>query len=615
MTTSSVDLASVNLRGLADATVPDEVSAPKAPSGWRKLLRYFGTSLVAVALSQSALTIAYGFYNASVPVAVAIALAVSIAPSYWLNVKFVWPSDDRKGRGRQLVGFLTVAVLGSVLTAVIADATQALAKRVTTDHLTLTVVINCSAALTTLAVWLTRYVVLDRLIFRHRNPETVSPAAAGIPRARIPAPISHHPEEFVTSAIDRVPTATAVLLPQLDVSVVLPCYNEAESVGRCVIEAANAIAAAGLRGEVVVVDNNCTDGSAEIAREAGARVVFESVPGYGSAIRAGIRASTAHVVVMADADCTYPLDRLAELVVPVLAGDFDMMIGSRLDAATLKSMPLLHRYVGTPTLSLLVRKGVGATGLTDSQSGFRAFHRETMNSVGLKSTGMEFASEMLIRATQYDLRVREIPFGYRERIGESKLSTWSDGMRHLRLILRLSPHMLLWYPGLVLSAMAAIVYGLELTQPEGINFWGVEWQPIFLATILLMSGVGGLMIGAVLAFHLPTTSAPVRRRFRWLGSLRVTAWIRRVGLALGAVGIAINIVLANTSVAFDDPGVGVARRVAFAGLAQGLILTGLTIASLLTVYRVLLQAKYPAGTTASALTPRGIPYARSSMER
>ena len=418
----------------------------------------------------------------------------------------------------------------------------------------------------------------------------------------------------MTSLIQRIPSAEHANGPALDVSVVLPCYNEAESVGRCVTEATNAMAAAGLRGEVIVVDNNCTDGSAELAREAGARIVTEYVAGYGSAIRAGIRASSATVVVMADADCTYPLDRLAELVLPVMTGEFDMMIGSRLDAATLKSMPLLHRYVGTPALSMLVRRGVGATGLTDSQSGFRAFHRETINNVGLKSTGMEFASEMLIRATQYDLRVQEIPFGYRERVGESKLSTWSDGMRHLRLILRLSPHMLLWYPGLLLSAAALVVYGLELAQPEGITLWGLAWQPIFLATILLMSGVGGLMIGAVLGFHLPTTSASVRRRFRWVGSLRVTGWIRRAALALAGVGIVINIVLANSSVAADDFGDGVARRVAFAGLAQGLILTGLTVASMLTVYRVVLQSKYPAGSTASALTPRGIPFARLPLD-
>jgi hypothetical protein len=400
----------------------------------------------------------------------------------------------------------------------------------------------------------------------------------------------------------------------LDVSVVLPCYNEADSVGLCVTEALEAIRAAGLRGEVIVVDNNCTDGSAEAARLAGARVVTESVAGYGSAIRAGIRASSATVAVMADADCTYPLDRLAELVLPVLADEVDMMIGSRLDASTLKSMPLLHRYLGTPTITMLVRKGVGATGLSDSQSGFRAFRRETINGIGLKSTGMEFASEMLIRATQYELRVNEIPFGYRERVGESKLSTWSDGMRHLRLILRLSPHMVLWYPGLVLTALAAAVYGLELAQPEGIRIGSFAWQPIFMATTLLMLGTAGLLSGAVLGYHLPTASASVRKRFSWLADPVATARLRLGGILLGGVGIATNLWLANTSVAAGDFGGGVARRVALAGLSQGLILTGLTVAGIVTVYRMLLGTKKEHSERPSALAPRLIPEMRAPLD-
>ena len=143
-------------------------------SGPRKVLRYFGTSLIAVALSQGALTVAYGCYHASVPVAVAVALAVSVFPSYWLNLTFVWPTADRRGRCRQLAAFLALAVAGSGLTAWIADATQSLAKRSTTDHQILTFVVAASAAFTTLLVWLTRYLVLDHVVFR--TPSTAGSA-------------------------------------------------------------------------------------------------------------------------------------------------------------------------------------------------------------------------------------------------------------------------------------------------------------------------------------------------------------------------------------------------------------------------------------------------------
>ena len=140
-------------------------------------------------------------------------------------------------------------------------------------------------------------------------------------------------------------------------------------------EALDAMHAAGFEAEVVVVDNGSTDGSPEIAAAAGARVVHETRRGYGSALLAGFAAARGDVLVMADADCTYELIRIPELVAPVVAGDADLVLGSRLDSATMRTMPLLHRFVGTPVLTFLTARACGRRVVTDSQSGFRAFRR------------------------------------------------------------------------------------------------------------------------------------------------------------------------------------------------------------------------------------------------
>jgi glycosyltransferase involved in cell wall biosynthesis len=164
----------------------------------------------------------------------------------------------------------------------------------------------------------------------------------------------------------------------LDISVVLPCLDEEASVGACVSEALEAITAAGLTGEVVVVDNGSTDDSAQVAREAGARVVVELEPGYGNAIASGVSAARGRVVVMADADSTYPLDRVVELARPVLDGGADIVLGNRMSDANDATMPFLHRTLGTPVLSWLNRRAAPGLRVRDSQSGFRAFGRAAL---------------------------------------------------------------------------------------------------------------------------------------------------------------------------------------------------------------------------------------------
>ncbi len=397
----------------------------------------------------------------------------------------------------------------------------------------------------------------------------------------------------------RVVDVSDAALGVVDVSVVLPCLNERDAVGACVREALAAGAAEGLRVEVVVVDNGCTDGSAAVARGAGARVVTETTVGYGAALAAGIRSARAPVVVMADADSTYALDRLGELVRPVLCGSADLVLGSRLGQASGQTMPLLHRLVGTPTLTFLVREGAGVVGLSDSQSGFRAFRRDTMLGLGLRSTGMEYASEMLIRASQASLRVAEVPLGYRPRVGESKLHTWRDGWRHLRLITRMSPHVMLWYPGWALTVAAFLGFAVSFTAGAHATVGAPTWQPIFFSPTMLVIGLGAILTAAVMGHHLPSSPPQVKTGFGWVASPGFHWLARAVGATMCLAGTALDLALFITDL---NPDTGLYQRITWAGIAQSLTLTGILLLAFSVLYRLLTR------TTPTHQPPDGRPH-------
>jgi hypothetical protein len=372
----------------------------------------------------------------------------------------------------------------------------------------------------------------------------------------------------------------------LAVTVVLPCLNEEASVGACVAEARAALEAAGYVGEVVVVDNNSTDASATVARRAGARVVPEPVAGYGAALRRGFSAARGDIIVMADADGTYPLSRLAELVEPVASDRVDFMVGARLEAATPQSMPLLHRYVGTPTLTTLVRLAGGQTRLTDSQSGFRAFRRERVEALGLSSTGMELASEMLIRAGQHGFTIGETALGYRERTGDSKLRTWSDGVRHFRLIMRLGPHLALWYPGLALMASSALLLVVSLFYPDGLAVGDVLWQPVFAASIFAVVGTCAATVGCLVGAFGPDTSASVRERFRWVRTDLTRRRLRAAASALVVLGVAIDLLLLVRWLADADP---LTIQLQLATVAQVTLVVGTVLLMVAALHRLVLR--------------------------
>ncbi len=276
------------------------------------------------------------------------------------------------------------------------------------------------------------------------------------------------------------------------VSVVIPCLNEAENIERCVLAARAAIEKMGVAGEVVVADNDSEDDSARLAEGVGARVVLERRRGYGSAYLAGFAASRGRYIVMADADLTYDFNEIPRFVKEMEKGA-EMVIGDRMDNIQPGAMPWLHRYVGNPVLTGLLNLFF-RTGISDAHCGMRAVRRDVLPRLDLRTTGMEFASEMVIRAAKEKLRIAEFPIEYHPRGGESKLSSFRDGWRHLRFLLVHSPNHLFILPGAVMAALGALfVFIVE----AGIDLFGRAWgvHAIIGGALLMIVGTQVLALG------------------------------------------------------------------------------------------------------------------------
>jgi glycosyltransferase involved in cell wall biosynthesis len=238
------------------------------------------------------------------------------------------------------------------------------------------------------------------------------------------------------------------------VSVVIPCLDEAETIAECVRQSRAVLDANGLAGEVIVVDNGSTDGSGKLAREAGARVVDEPRRGYGSAYLAGLEVARGDYIVMVDADLTYDFGEIPKFV-RELENGAQVVIGNRMHDIKPGAMPFLSR-IGNPVLSGFLNV-LHRTNVHDAHCGMRALRRDVVPTLNLRTVGMEFASEMVIRATREHLDVREVPIALHPRVGESKLSPFRDGWRHLRLILVYNPTFLFIVPGMVLLVLGSVV--------------------------------------------------------------------------------------------------------------------------------------------------------------
>jgi glycosyltransferase involved in cell wall biosynthesis len=256
-------------------------------------------------------------------------------------------------------------------------------------------------------------------------------------------------------------------MSECELTVLMPCLNEATTVGECVDAAQGALRALGVDGEVLVADNGSTDGSADVARAHGARVVAVAERGYGAALVAGIAAARGTYIVMGDADLSYDFAESGRYLEKLRAGD-DLVMGNRFAGAIEPgAMPALHRYLGNPVLSRLGRLFFGAP-VGDFHSGMRGFRRAAIVGLGLRTTGMEFASEMIVRASLARLRIGEVPATLRKdrRPRPPHLRTWRDGWRHLRFLLLYSPRWLFLYPGAVLALIGLAASAVLIPTPR-----------------------------------------------------------------------------------------------------------------------------------------------------
>ena len=367
----------------------------------------------------------------------------------------------------------------------------------------------------------------------------------------------------------------------MDVSIVMPCLNEEESVAGCVQKARSWIDHSGMAGEVIVVDNGSTDRSAEVAAEAGARVIRHPERGYGTALRRGFREARGQYLVMGDCDGTYEFEQLEPLITPLKNG-YEMVVGDRLGSLLAPgAMPWAHRFLGTPAISWMLRVFSGAR-VRDSQCGLRAIRRDALERMNLKSTGMEFASEMILKAMRQGLNVTVVTIPYYPRIGESKLHTFRDGWRHLKFLLISSPSYVFIGPGLLFLVLGLMSLTVTVLTTNGVTIASVNWQPIYAAGIFLVIGINTIMLGVcskLLATRQGAAEDVIVRFYRrHLGLERLLLGALVMGLISAGLHIFIFIEVVSDSGRYLLPWATLAQaflvigaNLAFAGLAAAMI--------------------------------------------
>ncbi|CAA9234444.1 MAG: dolichol-p-glucose synthetase, (glycosyltransferase) [uncultured Blastococcus sp.] len=324
-----------------------------------------------------------------------------------------------------------------------------------------------------------------------------------------------------------------------ELSVVLPCLNEAETLAICIRKAQASLRSLGVEGEVIVADNGSTDGSQGIARAEGARVVDVPRKGYGAALRGGIEAAGGRYVLMGDADDSYALDDIGGFL-EALRGGADLVMGNRFQGGIAPgAMPFLHRYLGNPVLSWAGRLFFHIP-IGDFHCGMRAFRRDRVLALGMQTEGMEFASEMVVRASLRGLRIEEVPTRLQPdgRSRAPHLRTWRDGWRHMRFLLAFSPRWLFLYPAMTMLVSGLIGLGLlsaGTVEVVEVSF-GIHTMLACATLVVLGLQVGGLAL--------------VSRAYAWrLGllprSARLEKWLERVslerGLVIGVVSVLLGI--------------------------------------------------------------------------
>jgi len=319
----------------------------------------------------------------------------------------------------------------------------------------------------------------------------------------------------------------------VELSVLMPCLNEAETVATCVQKASKFLDDNGIDGEVLIADNGSTDGSQALAEAAGARVVPIAERGYGNALRGGIKAARGEFVIMGDADDSYDFTALMPFIEHLRAGD-DLVMGNRFAGGIAPgAMPPLHRYLGNPVLSFIGRLFFNSK-VGDFHCGLRGFRRDSALSLDLRAEGMEFASEMVVRSTLAGQRISEVPTTLSPdgRSRPPHLRSWRDGWRHLRFLLLLCPRWLYGVPGLILILLGLLGNALIVPGPLRVGRVVFDVDTLVGAEAMIIIGMQSVFFAIFTVVYI--SAQGLRPEPPWLHRLR-SVWTVERGLGLGAL--------------------------------------------------------------------------------
>jgi glycosyltransferase involved in cell wall biosynthesis len=334
--------------------------------------------------------------------------------------------------------------------------------------------------------------------------------------------------------------AHPVARDEVEVTVLLPCLNEAETLEVCVTKALRALEELGVVGEVLVSDNGSTDGSQEIATKAGARVAHAPIRGYGGALLNGIDQARGRYVIMGDADDSYDLSNLEPFIRELRAGH-DLVMGNRFRGGIAPgAMPPLHRYLGNPVLSWLGRRLFGLRNVGDFHCGIRGFNRERIRELHLCMPGMEFASELVVRAALNGYDIVEVPTTLQPdgRSRPPHLRTWRDGWRHLRFLLVFAPRKTLIRPGLILFVLGLLGSGALSFGPLRLGSVGFDVSTMVYTCLAMLAGAQLLLFGVFALIYGHTEGITDQKQVAWWGRLVRFETCTAAGLVLILIGLA-----------------------------------------------------------------------------
>lgn len=329
-----------------------------------------------------------------------------------------------------------------------------------------------------------------------------------------------------------------------ELTILMPCLNEAETLEVCIRKALGYLERAGVDGEVVIADNGSTDGSQAIAERLGARVVPVAEKGYGSALIGGVAAARGRFVIMGDADDSYDFSALDPFVAKLREG-FQLVMGNRFQGGIAPgAMPPLHKYLGNPVLS-----GIGALffkpGVRDFHCGLRGFDRQAILDLGLRTSGMEFASEMVVKACLARLRITEVPTTLKKdgRSRPPHLRSWHDGWRHLRFLLIFSPTWLFLYPGAVALSVGVLATLVLLFGPVEIGSVGFDVSTMIYAMAFAVLGYQAVLFAILTKVYAEAEGfLPAGPRYRALADRLTLERGLLIGLAVFVIGLAVAVV-------------------------------------------------------------------------